>query len=285
MNAQGAGPRIYRPNLGESGSAPRRREHEAREASLREDIVILKFVGEFDTFNLPGFSERIDKMIDQGDIYLILDLHLLKFINSAALGYLIKTTKNVKGKGGEMVLARPSKFIKKTLVTLGLDDVFTIFANVEDAVGHFKQEDVGELKIESGEFDESLTGNVPILFRPTGTAEAEALPNQVGRIVSLYEDGLLFRYEPDSNNDPVAPFLKPDQSLKLKFRQPFAVKEYYFEMAGKITMVTNTPTEDEEDINAIRVQYSEIKDEDRKHLEQFVRDQESWKDELSSSES
>ena len=114
-----------------------------------DDIIILKFTGEFDTFNLPGFSERIDKMISQGDNLMILDLHLLKFINSAALGYLIKTSKSVSDKGGELVMARPSKFVKKTLSTLGLDSVFKMYTTVEDAIQHFKKgEDVGEWWIE-----------------------------------------------------------------------------------------------------------------------------------------
>ena len=60
-----------------------------------EDVVILKFTGEFDTFNLPAFSERIDRMIDGGDTQMVFDLRLLKFINSAALGYLIKTAKRL----------------------------------------------------------------------------------------------------------------------------------------------------------------------------------------------
>ena len=174
-----------------------------------EDVVILKFTGEFDTFNLPGFSERIDRMIAGGDTMLVLDLYLLKFINSAALGYLIKTSKRVKEQDGEMVLARPSKFIRKTLTTLGLDDVFRIFESVEAGIKHFKTgEAVGELTLEGGEFDETLTGSVPILFRPLGDSAAEAVPNQVGRIVTLYQDGLLFR--PDGavlgrQDDEIAP--------------------------------------------------------------------------------
>ncbi len=243
-----------------------------------EDVVILKFTGEFDTFNLPGFSERIDRMIQSGDVMLVLDLYLLKFINSAALGYLIKTSKKVKEKNGEMVLARPSKFIRKTLTTLGLDDVFKIFESVEAGIKHFKTgESIGEVKLEGGEYDESLTGSVPILFRPLGNEAAEALPNQVGRIVTLYEDGLLFRYEPDPDKgpDPVEKFLNAGQELKLKFRQPFAVKEYYFEMRASVVEVSRMGASDDEEsaVDAIRVTYNEIKDEDRKHLEQFVRDQ------------
>lgn len=273
------------------GAIPRPTEFPGVEMKLEkhryEDVVILKFTGEFDTFNLPAFSERIDRMIEGGDHHMVFDLRLLKFINSAALGYLIKTSKRLQAAGGEMVLARPSKFVKKTLSTLGLDDVFKMFESVEAAVKHFiTGEDIGEISLEGGEYDEALTGSVPLLFRPTGTPDAEALPNQVGRIVTLYEDGLLFRYEPAEgiDKDPVEPFLQAGQPMKLKFRQPFAVKEYYFEMGGQVVEVTRMAGGDDDDsaVDAVRVRYDDIKDNDRKHLEQFVRDQESWKAEINS---
>ena len=89
-----------------------------------DDVVILKFTGEFDTFNLPGFSARIDTHDrSRRQAARTRPVRLLKFINSAALGYLIKTSQAASpDEGGEMVLARPSKFVKKTLSTLGLDD-------------------------------------------------------------------------------------------------------------------------------------------------------------------
>ena len=59
------------------------------------DVVLLKFVGEFDTFNLPMFSERVDRMLNAGDVFYVLDVRLLTFINSSALGYLIKMSKRV----------------------------------------------------------------------------------------------------------------------------------------------------------------------------------------------
>lgn len=249
-------------------------------------VVILKFTGEFDTFNLPGFSERIDRMITLGDTRMVLDLHLLKFINSAALGYLIKTHKQLKERGGEMVLARPSKFLKKTLVTLGLDGVFKIYDTAENAVGHFKGgKDVGSLKLESGEYDESLTGAVPILFRHLAGAHDAAPPNQVGRIVTLYEDGLLFRYEPQKaakGADPVKGHLKEGVKLKLKFRQPFVLKDYYFEMDADIVQVSQMfgVEAQDEGVITVKVRYDKVKDEDRRHLEQFWRDQDDWKSEL-----
>ena len=249
-----------------------------------DDVVILKFTGEFDAFNLPTFSQKIDQMIEAGDTQLILDLHALKFINSAALGYLIKTSKRVKEKGGEVVIARPSKFIQKTLVTLGLDGVFQHFEGVEDAIIHFKKgESIGKLNLEGGEYDEALTGAVPILFRKD-TKDA-APPNQVGRIVTLYEDGLLFRYEPEKKGgaDPVEKDLVEGAKLKIKFRQPFALKDHYFEMTGMVASVhkmLGIGDGGDDGVITIKIKYDHIKDDDRKHLQQFVRDLESWKSEI-----
>ena len=98
------------------------------------NVVILKFTGEFDTFNLPGFSERIDRMIALGDTKMVLDLHLLKFINSAALGYLIKARKNVEDEGGELALARVQPAITRILEMAHLDEVLPSFQTVEEAI-------------------------------------------------------------------------------------------------------------------------------------------------------
>ena len=50
----------------------------------------------------------------------------------------------------------------------------------------------------------------------------------------------------------------------------------------QIQEVSQMSSGDDEDtsVDAIRVRYDDIKDDDRQHLEQFVRDQESWKAEL-----
>ena len=246
-----------------------------------EDIVILRFVGEFDTFNLPGFTERMEKMVETGEVRYILDVKLLKFINSSALGYLIRLSKELKAKGGDLVLAQPSRFLKKTLVTLGLEEIFKVFETVEDGILHFKKgADVGQLDLEGAETDESLTGAVPILFRPRD--KADDAPNQVGRIVTLYPEGLLFRYEPEGDLDPVEMDVKEGTTLKLKFRQPFAQKEHYFEMDAQVQQLNRLEGEGGERVLTIKVAYDKIKDEDKDVLANFVKDQENWRAELKS---
>ena len=51
-----------------------------------QDVTILKFVGEFDAFNLPTYSQKIDALVEEGETSMVFNLHLLTFINSSALG-------------------------------------------------------------------------------------------------------------------------------------------------------------------------------------------------------
>ena len=242
-----------------------------------EDVVILRFVGEFDSFNLRMFSQRIDAMLDAGDNNIVLDMRLLKFVNSAALGYLIRAHKQAQSGGGELVIAQPSRFVKKTLSTLGLDGVFKIFDGVETAILHFRQgKDIGEINLDQGEFDESLVGSTPVLFR---VARYKEDPNQVGKIVTLYGDGLLFRYDVQGDDDEVTKFLKKDEQLKVKFRQPFAVKDHYFEIVATVESVVETDTDDGTTLGA-RIRYDEISEEDREHLTELVKNQAEWRKEV-----
>lgn len=248
-----------------------------------EDVIILRFVGEFDTFNLPLFSERMDRMIDAGNRKFIMNVRLLTFINSTALGYLIKTGKRLKEAGGAMVLAQPSKFVRRTLVTLGLDQVFSVFESDADALVHFeKGAQVGQVDFGGTEQDETLHGEMPVLFYKTVTV-GEAPPNQVGRIVSLYDDGLTFRYEPAGEGDLAEAYLESNAKLHIKFRQPFALKDHYFEMDADVKDVSTVDELEEggSSILTIRVIYGSVKDSDRKTLDQFVQDQQMWRGEVS----
>jgi len=246
-----------------------------------KDVAILTFVGEFDTFNLPMFSERVDRMLEDGDKLFILDVRLLTFINSSALGYLIQLSRRVKEASGDVVMSRPSKFVRKTLTTLGLEAIFPIFESDEDAILYLRKgKDTGQIELVSSEPEKTLLGEVPVMFRHTEPGESGELPpNQVGRILNLMKDGLLFRYEAKTDDDPVEGYMKPGTKLKLKFRQPFAVKDHYFEMSADVSDVSTV-----EDLNekaagrvlTIMVAYDELNEGDRQLLDRFVEDQQHW---------
>ena len=58
----------------------------------------------------------------------------MSFINSSALGYLIKTWKELSPGGGHLVISEPTPFVTRTLSVLGLDTVFKVYPDDETAV-------------------------------------------------------------------------------------------------------------------------------------------------------
>ncbi len=240
------------------------------------DANILSFSGDFDAFNLPKISEKLDALIQTGIVKLVFNLKNLKFINSSALGYLIKTQKRLKELDGELMLSEPSKFFQSTVATLGLDQVFKIFATDEEAVMHGTGSgEAKTTKIEGVPVDEKLLGSTSMFFRLLDDPKAGMA---VGKILSIYEDGPTFKYPVDADKIKIDPFeLSIGRKIWIKFRQPFLEKERFFEMEAEIAMAVDL--DDKSGASKYRLRYTKIDPTDRKTLEQFVRDQDQFRSE------
>ena len=243
------------------------------------DVTVVEFDGEFDAFNLAPTAKRIDDLVDAGDAKLVFNLRKLSFINSSALGYLIKVRKKAQAAGGDVVLVQPSNFFRKTLVTLGLDKLFCVYEATEDGIRHYSGglaapgADLGD------DIDQTLTGANAILF-----SLVPAIPGArryVGRITSLYANGLKFRWEiPGWTRDFRPPLstanfdkeVHPGHKLRIKFRQPFMVQGHYFEMDAAIATISRDVRDDGTDEAYFSLRYEGARPEDLSMLKRFVDD-------------
>lgn len=98
------------------------------------DVVVIEFDGEISDF--PVLIQSVDSLIEDGSHHLVIDLHTLPFINSAALGYLVKARATLEKKHGELALTRVQPAIQNLLVMTGLDVVFPTFETVDEAILH-----------------------------------------------------------------------------------------------------------------------------------------------------
>lgn len=248
------------------------------------DVTIMTFVGEFDAFNLSNFSSKIDHIVEGGNVKLVFNLRLMTFINSSALGYLVKTKRKVQELGGDLVLVQPSKFVKKALKVLGLQEYFKVMETEEEGVlcfhrpGEVEGMRLDELEVEP---DEKLLGENAIMFRVLDDKGESALgPTPfVGKISSLYRDGLRFRWSVPAVESRSAlhagnfgDYMEPGRTLSLKFRQPFAAKTKYFEAKGSIVKTDKDAREGDNDEATVHVQYTDIAPEDKQMLDTFVDD-------------
>lgn len=97
-------------------------------------IVVITFDGEIDDF--PVLIQSVDSLVASGTRRLVLDLESLPFINSAALGYLIKVQKGMAKNGGELVLTRLRPALQRILEMTKLDAVFPAFETNEEAIDY-----------------------------------------------------------------------------------------------------------------------------------------------------
>jgi len=251
------------------------------------DVTLLEFSGEFDAFNLPPIQKAVDEILDRGETRLVLQLARLTFLNSSALGYLIKVRRRAQEAGGDCVLAEPGRFVRKLLATVGLDRLYSIYETTPDAMRHFGGGVLAPGADLSGEeADEALRGESAVLF----ALEAEGRERKyVGKIASLYADGLKFRWIiPGWSRDVRPPIstanfekvIQVGAKVPVKFRQPFLVQGKYFEMATKIVRVGKDTLDDGTTEAMFVVKYLDAKPDDVALLRRFVSDMEQLRQEL-----
>ncbi len=114
--------------------------------SLHDDFATLTLKGEFDTFYCPALMQEVEALLERGVHHLILDMRLVKFINSTALGAVIKAHKRCRAEGGDLVVAQPSPFVRDVMSKVGIDKLITLHDTEADAtkaiIKHLNQKEL-----------------------------------------------------------------------------------------------------------------------------------------------
>ncbi len=260
-----------------------------------ETHAILHLKGEFDTFYCPALQKEIDSLISAGMVHLVLNLRLVKFINSTALGAVIKASKVLGSHDGKLVISRPSAFCRDIIEKVGLDRVVPVHDNDEAAVKALTE---GRKRTAASRFsDDLLEDDTSILFglidgtrvehflapgRRLGTEPATQQSfgrswRGVGRMSHLDADGLRFTWNGGSTG--LSPFemgqmLSLGTDLQVKFRVPLLQKGHCE------AVVTINELEEREDGVKLGASFSEIEPETRRAVQQYASDMAFLKKEL-----
>jgi len=101
-----------------------------------EGYAILRLEGEFDSADPEGFFGRITDLSESGVKHVALDMSRVSFINSKAVGALLKAAKTLRVQDGRLVVSQPSAFCRDILERLGFDRQVQVFDN-DEAAGEF----------------------------------------------------------------------------------------------------------------------------------------------------
>jgi anti-anti-sigma factor len=260
----------------------------------RDEYAILHLRGEFDTFYVTLLQQEIDQLAKAGIVRVVLNLRLVRYINSTALGALAKIRKQLEGKGGKVVVSRPSPFSRDMMVKVGLDRVLGIYDSDEAASEAVTQGLAPQTRAASAESEDQVA---TVLFSPVDPARIEHfLPESAahpkmqvtkektpsawsgaGRMSSIDVHGLRFTWNGGTSGlSPFAmgQFLAIGTDWRLKFRLPMLAKGYR-EVVCSITEVEERP----EGIK-VGTTFKTIDPATRDEIKQYAKDLAYLKDEL-----
>ena len=104
------------------------------EEPIDDERRVIAARGEIDLFTAPELKAALVAAIDSGHTRLVVDLAETTFLDSTALGVLIGVLKRLRTRDGVMTIVNTDANIAKTFEITGLDQIFVIAKNREDAV-------------------------------------------------------------------------------------------------------------------------------------------------------
>lgn len=255
-----------------------------------ERHVVLHLRGEFDTYYCHLLEEEIAAIQKNGIHLAVLNLRLVKFINSTALGAIIKASKALQKEGGMLVISRPSAFCRDIIEKVGLDRVVPIADSDERAVAMLMEkaaptnangapeEDPSSVifRLQDQErlrhFIEKAKAQNPLHGHAFGDAWAG-----VGRMAGLDENGLRFTWNGGKTGlsaFDMGQMLAVGTELMTKFRLPLLQRGY---CEAKVHVAS---LEERADGVKVGCTFVEIDDETRAAVKQYAEDMQFLKDEL-----
>jgi anti-sigma B factor antagonist len=255
--------------------------------TVYDDHAVLTLKGEFDSFYCPKLQEEVDALIGDGMPRVVLNMRLVKFINSTALGAIIKAFKRCKAEGGHLALSRPSTFARTIIQKLGIDQLVPMFDSDEEAekavVGSGGE---GRAGVQAPEVEE---GGVLITF-PDETRGRQANPDKrrftstpqrtvLGTMLNVGPERLQFSWsgaKQGLTQDQAMQLFFKGSDLDLKF-QIKLFKKGYFDIGAKVQECARGG---EDGSVKVTVSYTRILESELEALRQFAADMDFLKKQL-----
>ncbi|MFO1010103.1 MAG: STAS domain-containing protein [Planctomycetota bacterium] len=259
----------------------------------RDDHAVLYLRGEFDTFYVPALQQEINALAKTGMHRLVLDLRFVKFINSTALGAIIKASKDATKAGGRLVISRPSPFCRDILEKIGLDRAVPIFDSEEDAQAAVVRDNKvaaksdGELgqsestvlfsPIDLSRLEHFLSQSKATVKPPHSKEKGEVAWSGSGRMAALDPSGIRFTW--GGGHTGLSPFamgqlLAIGTEWKVKFQMPMFQKGWV-----EATCVVRELDERADGVK-VGAAFSKIDEATRNAIKQYASDMAFLKEEL-----
>ena len=98
------------------------------------DCAVLRIDGDIDAYAVPQIRDRVTGLAGNGTVHIIADLRGAGFLDSAGLGALVASRRELRARGGSLTVVASSDRILQTMQIAGVSDTFALHSRVPDAM-------------------------------------------------------------------------------------------------------------------------------------------------------
>jgi anti-sigma B factor antagonist len=94
--------------------------------------TVVAVTGDVDLATAPRLHQHLSELVGQGCTRLAVDLRGTEFLDSSGLSALISGMKRARAAGGDLVLVCSPGRIRRLLEVVALDQVFSVYTDLDD---------------------------------------------------------------------------------------------------------------------------------------------------------
>lgn len=241
--------------------------------------AVLRLRGEFESVASAAFSERVDQLLADGHTDLVVGMRRVDYINSTALGALVRARQATIALGGSLTVARPSDIVTQLIRSVGLDAVLPMVQHEEPFSAH----NPILQPIEGSEAQATVSAIVVFGFSDDRTSMFRGrLRNGVGSVLEFDTESMLFAWNPTKHElapDELHTMFDPGSAIHLRFGIKLARRDR-FQLDGLVDSWTTSET----GLIQVRVLWRNMPDETRRVMQRFERDMDELRERLSAGE-
>ena len=96
--------------------------------------AVVSLEGEVTVFSSPALRERLHQVMDEKPARVVLDLTEVRYVDSSGVATFVDALRQIRARGGEMVLACVSQRVQGVIEIARLDTLFPMADTVEEAL-------------------------------------------------------------------------------------------------------------------------------------------------------
>ena len=101
---------------------------------FHDDHTIVTIVGEIDLYTAPRLHSELASVLADGmPARVVIDMSRVEFCDSTGMNVMLSCLRRARERGGELEIAAPKPAVRKILQVTGLDSVFTLVENADQA--------------------------------------------------------------------------------------------------------------------------------------------------------